>query len=795
MIDTQDSDRGRSWLGHAAFVLFAFRVQVFVTAVIAFALWTGAIRDVLTVTAVDKPQQAVVLIGLLAITTVMLLVTGEASRRATFDVAPSPSSTIVSWIPVLLAIVPALAVMNASLTIYDSGMNVDGGVIDGRLAVAAGAAIVVLLALADHLWLGASASLAQRLAASPRPKARGWIEFLPLLMLFAIGVALSLPFFLSDLLWTQDIGAVSIILWWGAAASALFVPLALLGQARRIPILFLLFAAALGFSGFDLNDNHEIGGHGDPRDANAPPLSDPFNNAPPSFSLAEWLESRGDKDDYEQYPVFIIATEGGASRASYYTGELLSAFQDRCPAFAQHVIAISSVSGGSVGASVFAALSADMAKNSQHDGCDPSGAASAFRDRSRAVLAKDLLSPTIASLMFPDALQRILWFPVPGFDRGLALERAFVSSWREAAVGCCDADRMSADFQALYDPKDKEPSGEGKKANAAPWLFMNATGVGTGVAQPLSPVRLMEEGFFMSSGSTIGVSPYSPERIQDTALVDRSIRLGTAAIMSARFPLISPAASIRNGSTKYRFVDGGYFEASGTWAAENLLQALLFQQREYSESDSGLTQAQRVRLANAVFFILLINAEECVDAKGAVDKCRASPAQFQEKTSFGEIFSVGRAFLNARVTRARVAKTSLAKLGLTVAEVCQTGIHWMVEAAPELQKSGPYPVNCSAAWVPPDTGGIVLPHVTVAEIQLSRDTVAIPMNWVLSDAARDAIHRSVAKSTSVDLKTAWGGGAVTPAIVNVNSFAAVLCALHLRKGVDASPYEKCKEFN
>ena len=57
-----------------------------------------------------------------------------------------------------------------------------------------------------------------------------------------------------------------------------------------------------------------------------------------------------------KYPVYIIAAEGGGIYAAHHAAVWLSRMQDICPSFAQHIFAISGISGGSVGGSVFAGL-------------------------------------------------------------------------------------------------------------------------------------------------------------------------------------------------------------------------------------------------------------------------------------------------------------------------------------------------------------------------------------------------------------------------------------------------------
>ena len=54
--------------------------------------------------------------------------------------------------------------------------------------------------------------------------------------------------------------------------------------------------------------------------------------------------------------MFLVTAKGGGIRAAYWTAALLTALQDANPEFADHVFAVSGVSGGSVGAGVFAGL-------------------------------------------------------------------------------------------------------------------------------------------------------------------------------------------------------------------------------------------------------------------------------------------------------------------------------------------------------------------------------------------------------------------------------------------------------
>src|SRR5262249_40964703 len=156
-----------------------------------------------------------------------------------------------------------------------------------------------------------------------------------------------------------------------------------------------------------LNDNHQMRGASTWRSARHHSEDQGYYRE--QLDLGEWLKSRRDWRAYDHYPIFLVATEGGGIRASYFTASVLDAIEQKCPGFAQHVIAISSVSGGSVGAAGFAGQSADTVANTDVPGCTLGAMKpGAQLTQARNVLATDLLSPLLSASLFPDALQRIL---------------------------------------------------------------------------------------------------------------------------------------------------------------------------------------------------------------------------------------------------------------------------------------------------------------------------------------------------------------------------------------------------
>ncbi|MFO0891761.1 MAG: hypothetical protein U0790_21800 [Isosphaeraceae bacterium] len=76
-----------------------------------------------------------------------------------------------------------------------------------------------------------------------------------------------------------------------------------------------------------------------------------------SEHIGEWLEKRRSQIEAGTgpYPVFIASAEGGGIRAACWTAGILSAIQDAHPEFSEHLLGISGVSGGSLGAATFVA--------------------------------------------------------------------------------------------------------------------------------------------------------------------------------------------------------------------------------------------------------------------------------------------------------------------------------------------------------------------------------------------------------------------------------------------------------
>ncbi len=315
-------------------------------------------------------------------------------------------------------------------------------------------------------------------------------------------------------------------------------------DSRHIPLFGTFLSILIVFSGF--NDNHAVRTLGSEL---------PVQRLPVDKKFEDWYARLAAKYPGEgTHPVFIVATEGGGVRAAYWTASVLTALQDQAPEFSDHLFAISSVSGGSLGATVFTALVADTQRTGVVDDCRGSLPDKSYRLAARQVLSDDFLAPTLASMLHADFVQRFL--PV-GFipDRAKALETGWENAWRSrlTAAGGVD-DFFAGGMLKMYADRPDV---------LLPSLFLNSTSV--------------------ESGNRIIASncDLNDNQIPDTSdlfsRLGRDLRLSTAAHNSARFTYVSPAGSVhasdhgKNGKLLGHVVDGGYFENSGAATAADVI--------------------------------------------------------------------------------------------------------------------------------------------------------------------------------------------------------------------------------
>jgi hypothetical protein len=295
-------------------------------------------------------------------------------------------------------------------------------------------------------------------------------------------------------------------------------------------MILILLAAISSF----FNDNHEIpavGGMTSP--AQRPLLAD---------AIQAWAKTRPAGGGSAE-PLVIVATAGGGIRAAYWTGTVLGELDREATGFRDRLFAISGVSGGSVGATVYRGL-IDLPQEQFQAHC-PGGAT----ECAQKILAADSLGPLAAAMLYPDLGQR--FFPLPWFpDRGAALEGAWEYSFRQVT----GQDSLAASLSDL--------------SRTRPWpaLFLNSTWSDTGRRIVASNLRVDTP----AQGSDAPSILFSDQ----LAVIGHDLRLSSAAHNSARFPFVSPPGMWRNptdGRIAGRLQDGGLFENYG---AETALEVL-----------------------------------------------------------------------------------------------------------------------------------------------------------------------------------------------------------------------------
>lgn len=373
-----------------------------------------------------------------------------------------------------------------------------------------------------------------------------WTIYLLLLSLIFTSVLFFLfTFRYTNIYLSPKFGAASILLFaaasWVPAGSALIY----VSQRYRFPALTMVVIYLIAISG--CTDNHSIAtiasddatGQAMPHSPNS--IREDFQN---------WLAKRKTTDG-SPVPVFLVAAEGGGIRAAYWTASVLGKLQELNPKFSSHTYVISGVSGGSLGAAVFDALAVSGAKH-QYVHC------------AQQVLSQDFLAPTIASMLYPEVVQRFIFVPISYFDRSRTLEAAWANAWNAASdqsqTNSCSQNLskglLGKSFDALWlnDEQRRIPS-----------LILNSTQVETGHRVLMSNLPIISDEF---TDVTNLRKKWAEKEARKYPI---NMALSTAVHGSARFTYVSPAGKI---DKDFHIVDGGYFENSGTTSLAEVLRVL-----------------------------------------------------------------------------------------------------------------------------------------------------------------------------------------------------------------------------
>jgi hypothetical protein len=300
-------------------------------------------------------------------------------------------------------------------------------------------------------------------------------------------------------------------------------------------------------------------------------------------SFSSWWQKRASAPGLAQtpYPVYIIAAQGGGIYAAAASALFLAKIQDRQPCFLEHVFAISGVSGGAIGATIFSALAASdrSAAGIGFGKCPPAGEQGpALGAKLAETLEDDYFSPVVGAIL-PDLLGDT-------WGRAEALERSLIASLSSR--------------HAIAATKLTEPYIAHFNSDLLPALVLNTTSAETGYRVAFAPFSISSSRdrslyTFGDAELLAGADAKTVTSCRDRTDADATLRetrqatgkekpkpaarqevsLMFAAVAAARFPLIVPPYSLTAASgCRLNFVDGGYADNSGSLTALDLYRAL-----------------------------------------------------------------------------------------------------------------------------------------------------------------------------------------------------------------------------
>jgi hypothetical protein len=498
--------------------------------------------DVPSLTDLTRAAGARSLPGLVAVIPVVALAMGAAAAALPQMVYNRPTET---WLLFLLVVLVVVAPAVAAVALYIVSVTLSSrfaGSVRDRLWPIVGIAGIA----AAYVWW--------RSVAAPWsfPQMLGTVALAAVFLSF-------LAVFLAAI--------TSVELRWPAPSA-----LAAVGF-KQIPIFAFLLVWILFAGAFDHPDYHDV------REITA---TAPWNTLSPDQALAAWKGSQPSPDG-RTHPLLFITANGGGIKAAVWTALVLDCalgngagirdtdVRDYCRTlnpsgddrWSSSVFVASGVSGGSVGLVSYA---------DDHD---------ASTDWLRTVLGDDFVSPSVSWQLLVEAPRTLLQFgSAANMDRGEILERAWERADRERS-------RSARLWSALA-----APGGDDDYAGAAaagffaslgqqprpPFLMLNGTSVEDGCRLVVSDVRLTTDD--SSKNCTTITRLQAPAAPTEAAVASRDVipficnsfggqgdvRRSTAALLSARFPYVSPSGRLTecaDPSVHVHVVDGGYGDNSG----------------------------------------------------------------------------------------------------------------------------------------------------------------------------------------------------------------------------------------
>lgn len=571
------------WIRHAWRHLVPIRVPIVI--VIAAAILVRGVPQInelfsLSVAAVDQLRSGTssrstwlhpeVLRVLFFAALLGLSIWHSARTLLSFDIVRSDSSPL-GWPDLRFKRLAPRALALSIIALIALGFGAADGRSSGACAIAAVLAGLLVWSAASLVRMVQGTSRSDGNASGDRRRRADWRAHAPWkfwAFAWTVFVVLNLfaACFPAPLAFAADsIGPLSTLLFLASLFIVVTTPLALLGACARLPIFVLILVAACSIQLLVAPRSHAISTADSPA---TPPST--LENA-----LRQWAASETCDTAY------FVSTEGGGVRAAAWTALALARLERHLgdERFGQCLVAASGVSGGSLGLAAFVAgrrmllETPNLARGGTS--CDPDAPRpEQLECRLGHMMTRDFLSPLLAAMFTVDQAQLLLPFAL-SHDRGTALEQAFSRAFEDAFP--TPPGRLSP-----FDPRFPL-SGLYAAANSGasspawtPMLVLNTTDVHSGM-------RVLQAGVDLDGTNTVAGSTRLHFSDSFPAAVDISAKRGTATENSlvgavhnsARFSYASPAGLQDSSASESirQFVDGGYFENSGTTTLLDLVRA------------------------------------------------------------------------------------------------------------------------------------------------------------------------------------------------------------------------------
>lgn len=358
---------------------------------------------------------------------------------------------------------------------------------------------------------------------------------------------------------------------------------------NHVPIVAIIVVWALTVSAFDAGGFHDV------RVIPADDADDPVEVAD---AWAEWLADQqpAARDDERRpaLPVVFVSASGGGIRAAYWTALVMDCLfamepvgdTDVCPQGEQDngrsVFVASGVSGSALGLAAYAAhVSTGQPKNDWVD----------------TTLGGDFLSATMARMLYYEVPRTLLGYATgPGAttsDRGDVMEQSWERAWPPTDARSCTGalpvgGPLAQGMQQLLTHDE---------CADLPMLLLSGATV-DGCRFHVTPLRTAVGHSVTDDCDDLddlvtaapGVLPVVSTGAQDLSAYlcpDTDVRLSTAALLSARFPFVSPSARVEecDGSSHRYVIDGGYIDASGGAAIDDIHDAVAGRIAEFNRTN------------------------------------------------------------------------------------------------------------------------------------------------------------------------------------------------------------------